>query len=239
MALDQALLDRAERFGEAWLRLYTWEPHCLSFGRHEPARRRYDVERIQTLGLSVVRRPTGGRAVWHGRELTYAVTQPNPPPGPLRKAYLAVHEVLARALRTLGADATLAPTPARTPGVDAGACFAQPAGGEIMVGGRKVVGSAQLRQGSAFLQHGSILLEDDQAMVRAVSRGSAPPDLAAPLAALLGRTISLEEVTAAVAQAAADASPGDWERAPDPSPLLQEASRYFPHFQSPDWTWLR
>src|SRR5436853_7527470 len=70
MALDRALLDRAEMEGESWLRLYTWQPHCLSFGRHEPATRRYDARLIASLGIDTVRRPTGGQAVWHSQELT-------------------------------------------------------------------------------------------------------------------------------------------------------------------------
>src|ERR1051326_6528967 len=60
MAIDAALLDLAAGEGAAFLRLYRWEPHCLSFGRHEPALRRYDVERIRSLELDCVRRPTGG-----------------------------------------------------------------------------------------------------------------------------------------------------------------------------------
>ena len=64
MAIDSALLDLVDRSGGAFLRLYRWEPHCLSFGRHEPASRRYDRARIAELGLDCVRRPTGGRAVW-------------------------------------------------------------------------------------------------------------------------------------------------------------------------------
>src|SRR5690606_19846924 len=73
MAADRALLDLAVREGVVVLRLYRWDPFCLSFGAHEPAARRYDRDRIAALGLDTVRRPTGGRAVWHARELTYAV----------------------------------------------------------------------------------------------------------------------------------------------------------------------
>ncbi|MFN2326957.1 MAG: biotin/lipoate A/B protein ligase family protein, partial [Gemmatimonadales bacterium] len=76
MAIDRALLDLAAGEGAVVMRLYRWHPHCLSFGRHEPALRRYDRERIAALGLDTVRRPTGGRAVWHARELTYAVAAP-------------------------------------------------------------------------------------------------------------------------------------------------------------------
>ena len=76
MAIDEALLDRAEQVGESWLRLYSWEPHCLSFGRHEPATRRYDADRIAGTGARhgppANRRP--GRVA--RQELTYAVAAP-------------------------------------------------------------------------------------------------------------------------------------------------------------------
>ena len=152
MAIDAVLLQRAEA-GESWLRLYAWEP-CLSFGRHEPAARRYDADGITARGLQVVRRPTGGRAVWHAGELTYAVAAPSAGFGGLRDAYGTIHGLLCDALRSLGVNAELAPPHAAAP-VDAGACFASGAGGEVMVGGRKLVGSAQLRQGTALLQHGT------------------------------------------------------------------------------------
>src|SRR4051812_42552044 len=73
MAIDQTLLEHAEQSDESWLRLYQWSPHCLSFGRHEPAALRYNRTRIEALGIDAVRRPSGGRAVWHAQELTYAV----------------------------------------------------------------------------------------------------------------------------------------------------------------------
>src|SRR3954447_19086414 len=122
MAIDEALLDRAEQVGESWLRLYTWKPHCLSFGRHEPAARRYDVDRVTALGIDTVRRPTGGRAVWHSRELTYAVVSPCCYFGSLAQAYLEIHETLAQALTELGVDASLAPQ-SRAAGLHEGACF--------------------------------------------------------------------------------------------------------------------
>jgi len=238
MAIDSVLLDRAEHRREGWLRLYSWAPHCLSFGRHEPAARRYDAARIAALGLDVVRRPTGGRAVWHAGELTYAVAAPIAWLGSLREAYVAIHEMLRRALATLGADATLAQT-TRTPGVGAGACFAQPAGGEVMVGGRKVIGSAQLRQEEALLQHGSILLENDQSVVGTVSVGSAPPDLAAPLSTLLGRSIERGDVATAVAGAATSSWTGDWDTITEPSDVLDAATLHTDRFRSRAWTWAR
>ena len=109
MALDQALLERASA-GERWLRLYRWSPHCLSFGRHEPALRRYDRARIEARRLEVVRRPSGGRAVWHAEELTYAVAAPVDALGGLRQAYEEIHRMLLAALRLMGVRAEMAPT---------------------------------------------------------------------------------------------------------------------------------
>ena len=234
MAIDQALLDLAREKGERWMRVYRWEPHCLSFGRHEPASRRYDRERIAALGLDVVRRPTGGRAVWHGGEVTYALAGPHRDLGGPREAYLGIHRMLLDGLGALGVEGELAPV-RRATGVDAGACFAAAAGGEIMVGGRKVVGSAQLRQGSALLQHGSILLQDDQSTVRQVTRGGAPSDLSAPLARVLGRALDPAAVAEALASAAERWAGGC--RMARPDRVLELAASHFPRFRAEEWTW--
>lgn len=235
MGLDQALLARAAR-GERWLRLYRWAPHCLSFGRHEPALRRYDRQRIEARRLDVVRRPTGGRAVWHAEELTYAVAAPAEPFGGLRAAYAEIHRMLLDALRSLGVSAGLAP-PRAAIGLDAGACFASPAGGEITAAGRKLVGSAQLREGAALLQHGSLLLAGRQSTVQDVTLGSPPSDLALALADLTGRAPDPGAVAEAVACAASTRWGGTWERQAADGALLTEASSHGVRFRSPAWTW--
>ena len=234
MAVDSVLLRRAEG-GERWLRLYAWEP-CLSFGRHEPARRRYDAERIACRGLRVVRRPTGGRAVWHAAELTYAVAAPADGMGALREAYLAIHTMLRDALRSLGAAAELAP-PAPPRSVAAGACFAAAAGGEVLIGSRKVVGSAQLRQGGALLQHGSLLLDGSQDVVAAVSRGTPAPDGSVSLSLALGRPIGWEEVSRAIV-ATAERAWGVRQCAQDDArAILDDAGLAGDRFRSDAWTW--
>ncbi len=237
MAIDQALLERAERRNESWLRLYQWKPFCLSFGRHEPASRRYDARRIEALSLDTVRRPTGGRAVWHAQELTYAVAAPSCRFGSLRAAYLEIHSMLANALQALGQAASLA-APCRTLPLDAGACFSQPAGGEIMVGGRKIVGSAQVRQGTALLQHGSILLEDSQDFISSLMRGASTPE---PLTrdSYSETQLRVREVTMAVGNAAQARWAGSWESVSDPEPVLSDAAHHYSHFQSAAWTWAR
>src|SRR3989442_15395853 len=152
MAIDAGLLARADRTGSAFLRLYRFQPPCLSLGRNEPAAARYDRAAIARRGLDVVRRPPGGRAVGHENEVTYAVAAPIATFGGLRAAYHAIHARLAAALRRLGADAALAldrPRPPSTALDRAGPCFATPARGEVLLGGRKLVGSAQVREGRA------------------------------------------------------------------------------------------
>ena len=229
MAVDHALL-RAARDGAAALRLYRWDPPCLSFGRNEPALERYDRDRIGALDLATVRRPTGGRAVWHAEEVTYAVAGPIDLFGSLRTTYRVIHEMLASAFQALGIDAALAPnTRGVSPG--AGACFATPAGGEVVVDGRKLVGSAQVRDGNAFLQHGSILLEDGQDLVSRVTRGPPPPVLATSLGALLQRRVTFAEVSDAVAAAAQAAWAGTWLLAEPPRMASWEP------YDDPAWTW--
>ncbi len=238
MAIDHAMLDWSEATGAHLWRLYRWDPFCLSFGRHEPAQRRYRLDTIAALSLNCVRRPTGGRAVWHARELTYAVSAPMAQYGSLQSGYRAIHEVLARAVTTLGAQPTLAPD--RTaPGVGSGPCFAVAVGGEILVAGKKVVGSAQRRGERALLQHGSILLEDDQSLVRQVhlaeSQGE-PPE--APLSQLLGRQVDFDTAAAAVAEALTASGLPRWPGG-GPNEVLQAAKGHYDTYLSDTWTWNR
>jgi lipoyl(octanoyl) transferase len=236
MAVDQALLDEAAQSGTETLRLYRWNPPCLSFGRNEAAGLHYDRARIEQLGIDVVRRPTGGRAVWHEHEITYAVAAPIETFGSLREAYLTIHERLAAALRALGADASLAPDhltaqPPNRPG----SCFTLPVGGEILVRGRKLVGSAQVRQRGALLQHGSILLGGSQEMIRGVSLQTSDVRSATNLSAVLGRPVAFVEVAKAVVNAFADrltaALPG--------RPTAAAPDRLTAAFLDSSWTWRR
>lgn len=239
MAMDQALLGLAAGEGRAFLRLYRWEPFCLSFGRHEPALRRYDRAAIERLGLDTVRRPTGGRAVWHADELTYAVAAPADTFGSLPQAYQRIHQALTEALRSLGFPASVATPPARGNAVDFGACFASPVGGEVLLAGRKVVGSAQLREQGAMLQHGSLLLAGTQDMVSDVTLGLAPPDGSIALAAVRGGPVGFMEVAVAVSEAARAWS-DEWSAEASDSPAFEaHAAAHADRFRSDEWTWRR
>ncbi|MGE5801117.1 MAG: biotin/lipoate A/B protein ligase family protein [Gemmatimonadota bacterium] len=182
MKTDEALLEEVLRSGRAFLRLYRWDPATLSIGRNQ---------HVVYEGVPVVRRPTGGAAVWHDDEVTYAVAAPIAIFGSLRRAYREIHARLASALRTLGVDARLADAPAVRPSDRPAACFAAPAGGEILVGGRKLVGSAQVRKRDAFLQHGSVLLDGSQEIVSNAGGETT-------LAEILGRQVTFDEVSNAI-----------------------------------------
>jgi lipoate-protein ligase A len=122
--------------------------------------------------------------------MTYAVAAPISAFGSLRMAYGEIHTRLAKALQSLGVDTVLAGRPAVRPSGRRVSCFAQPEGGEILVNGRKLVGSAQVRRGEALLQHGSILL--DKGSQSAWFGG------ATTLAEVLGRPVTFVEVSEAV-----------------------------------------
>jgi lipoyl(octanoyl) transferase len=127
----------------------------------------YDAERARAAGIDVTRRPTGGLAVLHDRELTYSVSAPLHRFGGPRAAYTAINRALVEGLRALGVPAALATGgPPRGPAMaTAEPCFQVAAPGEVVTGGRKLIGSAQRAEGGALLQHGSILLDGTQATV--------------------------------------------------------------------------
>ena len=203
MAADVALLDDAVRFGTAALRLYCWNPPTFSIGRNQA------MDAVVHRDVAVVRRPTGGQAVWHEQEVTYAVAAPIAHFGSLRNAYCQIHTRIAAALRSLGVDAVLAgDRRAVGPSDRPTSCFASSVGGEILVDGRKVVGSAQVRRGDAFLQHGSILL--DGAQPQSFNRGTT-------LAEVLGRKVTFDEV--------ADAIINTWRPSGRPSVIASLAPR--------------
>jgi lipoate-protein ligase A len=178
MAVDEALFRAAEegRANGPVLRLYSWAPPCLSIGYHQLLDETCDESYCENAGIDVVRRPTGGKAVLHADELTYSVVARQdltPFSGlTLMGTYALIAQALAQGLRAAGLEVSfggrgLPPSP------KGGApCFLLPSEKEITVGGRKVVGSAQLRGARAFLQHGAIPLTLDY---EALALASAQP----------------------------------------------------------------
>ncbi len=165
MAADEAILEGiGHASSQPTLRLYAWEPACLSLG-YAQSLSDVDLDRLLSHGWEVVRRPTGGRAVLHTDELTYSVIAPLSDPrvaGSLLDSYQRLAGALVEALRLLVLPVQVQehssePSSQNTNPV----CFEVPSSFEITVEGKKLIGSAQARRKEGVLQHGSLPLFGD------------------------------------------------------------------------------
>ena len=244
MAMDLALLHEAASRGQAVLRTYGWARPTVSFGRNEAVRGVWDIAAMEGADIDVVRRPTGGRALWHRREVTYSVTMPWPADRAWREAYDAVNQRLLQALLMLGvparlyrADASAAISP------DGPICFAAPSAGEIVTDGGKVAGSAVWRTSGGFLQQGSILLHDDQALLSAYRCQEGPPDAAyaAPVSSWLGDDdhAQLSSRLIAALQAAWSCRTSDNDAYPSSAIDERSLNESRAILSSPHWLWRR
>ena len=235
MARDHALATEAAP-GGGCVRFYRWRPATLSLGRNEPLTDAYLAFLRAHAGIGLVRRPTGGRAVLHDRELTYAAVLPARTFGGARAAYRRINEGLVAGLRALGVDADAADGRALPPG--AGPCFLEPADGEVAVAGRKLVGSAQVRIGDALLQHGSLLLESDQSGLFAAAAGSAgaAPTPPVTLSEALGEVPPWKRLVASLADGLASALGGRWTRESMTPRERALAAGYEVRYRSRAWT---
>ena len=165
MARDRQLVDELVA-GErpATLRFYAWQPACISLGLGQKPDI-LDLDAVRAAGLDVVRRPTGGQALLHDDELTYSVVASQADPvvgGTLMQTYHAITNAFLSGLAALGIAGEGADCKPRPAAGVAPVCFASASAEEILVGGRKLLASAQWRTRGAFLQHGSLLLTDRQ-----------------------------------------------------------------------------
>lgn len=241
MARDVALQARAGRTGETVFSIYSWSRPTLSFGRNQPAAGLYDLDRIHAAGIDVVRRPTGGRAILHNREVTYSVTAPLQDAS-LRETYARINRILQDGLSRLGVAVMAATQSERAAVPSVRPCFEAPAEGELVARGGKLVGSAQYRDAGALLQHGSILVNDDQSSLpdfaADLSAETDPVPAPATLHALLGRSPDAAEVAEAMFDAVRsleDARAMELDEDEVRDATLQHVS----HFLDEGWTWRR
>ncbi len=164
MAVDEAILEYVGR-GESrpTLRLFAWEPACLSLGSAQPFID-IDLSRLHARGWDMVRRPTGGRAILHTDELTYSViTAPDEglTAGSVLESYSRIAIALLQAVGSLGLQPEMKEANSAEHDNVNPVCFEVPSASEITVGGKKLIGSAQARRKEGVLQHGSLPLAGD------------------------------------------------------------------------------
>lgn len=194
------------------LRIYSWRPKCISLGYSQEIDKLIDREIARELGWDVVKRPTGGGIVFHNEaEVTYSlVTTIDDPllPKGLVPSYKRISEAVMLGLSKIGIVAQI-----RNPESEirnkskilnseskTQLCFSYPAEYEIVVDGKKIVGSAQKRGRRALLQQGSIFVSNNHGDMSKILRCYEANDSAISLSEILGRIPSFEELSNALIQ---------------------------------------
>jgi len=196
MGIDEALLSAvAEGRSLPALRLYRWSPPCVTIGYFQSLAAEVDLAACKADRVDVVRRLTGGGAVFHDKEITYSLVVPlgHPlAPDEILESYRRVCSGIVAGLGLLGVESSFAPI------------------NDIVAGGRKVSGNAQTRRNGCLLQHGTVLLGLDAERMfsllkvpsekhRDLSEGKAGSRVTS-LRAILGREVGYEEAARALAQ---------------------------------------
>lgn len=161
MAIDEAILQtHLQGRCPPTLRVYRWSPPALTLGQFQDLETEVDIDRCAEMGVDVVRRLTGGRAVLHHDELTYSVVASDRAgfPRSLVESYLLINRGLIAAYCLLGVEACLEVHPQEP---TSAVCFSSAGLADLTCRGRKVCGSAQFRKDGALLQHGSLPIAFD------------------------------------------------------------------------------
>ena len=203
MAIDEALLLSVQQgLAPVTVRFYRWRPATVSLGYFQPAED-VDLGVVHSLGLGLVRRPTGGRAILHDDELTYSIAVPAdviPGGRSIGRSYMAITRALLLGLQLLGVRGSVGKAEATRNNLTR-ACFALSTRADVSAGGAKIIGSAQVRRGGVILQHGSIPLTLDASLhARLFGAADAEKAAAGGLADILGRRPSWQEMIEAFAE---------------------------------------
>ena len=176
----------------------------------------------------------------HHREITYSVTGPCDDNGALLAEYGRINALLSYALASLGVPVEIAAPRTRAAAPSIAPCFAEPARGELTLRGRKLVGSAQWRERGAMLQHGSILVDDDQSSIAGLLREPAAPTPApATLRDALGRAPVMSEVSDALFDAVRVLADPDAAPLEIDEHLARDAADLAERYRDDAWTWRR
>jgi lipoate---protein ligase len=236
MGLDEAILESvAGGLEPPTLRLYRWKPSAVSVGYFQGVRDEVNLDRCAELGIDVVRRLTGGGAVYHADEITYSIVVPETHPlaaGGILDSYKAICAGVVAGFKMLGIQAEFAPL------------------NDIVAGGKKLSGNAQTRKRGCLLQHGTILLGVDlEAMFTVLQvpneklKGKLIEDVKArvsSVSAMLGHPVSYEEALPAFEQGFAEVLGGVGPRSlPGSDELRRAGNNARERFANEAWTFKR
>ncbi len=177
MAVDEYMAAYAQEKKSPVIRFYRWQPAALSIGYFQKHAAEVNETACAHRGIHWIRRPTGGRAVLHQHEITYCVAMPlqyEGLPSSVTESYRWLSQGLVNGLRRLGLPAQMWTAQGSGERGVTAACFDSPSRYELLVEGRKVVGSAQVRRGDVLLQHGSVLLDFDLELLLEVMAWESP-----------------------------------------------------------------
>lgn len=199
MTTDRAILTACgEGKAPPTLRLYSWAGPTLTIGYTQNSDRDLDRARCLALGIPVVQRPTGGRALLHDQELTYSLVAPIPHPrfpANLKDAFCRVSKALLISLGRLGIQDAQMAKPIRSRSRERSpSCFSSLNHHEITVKNKKLIGSAQRRTKQAFLQQGSLWIDCDRELMNSLFKFDRPEARASNLEILRQSTTSLNQL---------------------------------------------
>lgn len=161
MRLDEEMVDLSRKSGKPFIRFYTWSPYAISLGYNQKENQ-FSKQKLLAEGIDLVRRPTGGRAVFHAEELTYCITAPTTGKEQNRAIYRFIHEIIANAFLSFDIKTDFIRSTSDFKShykTDfSKSCFTSNARYELTLDNKKIVGSAQRDFSDILLQHGSILL---------------------------------------------------------------------------------
>jgi lipoate-protein ligase A len=177
MAVDEYFFQSLTDEPRTYVRFYQWERPTASLGCSQRVEKAIDLDFCRKNGIDVVRRITGGKLVLHHKEITYSVCSSDSQTfaTTLSGSYKVISRALMRGLEKMGLQPSLAEKAPRSYVKGNLPCFSHPAADEIEVNQRKIIGSAQKRAGTKFLQHGSIPLAHNKDLLKSVSRLKANP----------------------------------------------------------------
>jgi lipoate-protein ligase A len=163
MAIDEAILRETIKNNKPpTIRFYGWQQPAVSIGYFQNIEKEVNIEKCRAAGVDIVRRPSGGKAVFHCDEITYSVVACDKEesfPSDISGTYKIISNCIAYGLTCLGINVHLVQAGRPLPDADfKSCCFSAPSRNELLVSGRKICGSAQMRVSGGFLQHGSILI---------------------------------------------------------------------------------